>query len=493
MKRLISASLFLPIALLAQSSSQVGTATVEGETGPQAVSISGLTSSSDANSIVLQWTTSGAASSSASCGAEGALPDPAQAAVTSHELPVAGLSPSTGYTCTVCSNGACQNISPATASAPSSTPIIGVSFGAETAYNSTSPPAQNQGDTYYNTVSSDGVTYVVTDDTTYGFGGSGSVNSAMMVSKFTSLSPLIGQNVNTLEGFGNAEGGPSGSGLSSKLSGLISFDGCLFGAVGYQNENDSGNYNQQYYGNIIRSCDHGATWTNIQGTNSANGTIPSPYTTTSWPGTTPTNFASPNWVMYGADDGTMGYTTANDRVQNANAYVYVISNGQTSSHTACWTDCDAYYLARTPRATLLANPGTTVWQFYTGGDGTQDGAWSTTQANATPILSNAAKLSLASIQYIPALNRYLLLTWYYPSGYGNTTTWEAYDAPAPWGPFTSVPVTNQPTGYGYYNPVPLQADALAATFSSTTMRVLFAGYWSGSEYSLQFATMTVQH
>lgn len=457
------------------------------------ISISGLTASPDANTVVLQWTTNLASNSTGSCGGEQAADNGVQTAVTSHEVVIAGLSPSTGYTCTAGSASTTQNVSATTTAQASSTPITGVTIGSVTAYNSTSPPAANGGDTFYNAVSNDGTTYVVTDDTTFGWTGQATVNTAMMVGKFTNLSPIVGANVNTLTGFGTTSSGPSGSGLSSKLSGLFPMGGCLLGAMGYQNEND-GTHNRQYYGGIIESCDHGATWTNLQGTNSSAGTIPSPYTTTSWPQTTPTSFASPAWVMMAADDGTNGYLVSTNRVLNANAFVYVISNGQTSGGNACWTGCDKYFLARTPRASMLANPGTTVWQFYTGtgGDGTQDAAWSTSQSAATAILTNTGDLSLASMQYFPALNRWLLLTWYYPGAYGDTTTWEAYDCSAPWS-CSSVAVTSQPTGHGFYNPVPLQADALAASSGTTTARILFSGYWAESLYNLQFATMTVSH
>src|SRR5690348_2812167 len=83
--------------------------------------ISGLTASPDANTIVLSWTTNYASSTQASCGGMNSLPDASQNSVTSHVMPVPQLTPSTSYTCTVCSGTACQNIGAMTTAVPAST------------------------------------------------------------------------------------------------------------------------------------------------------------------------------------------------------------------------------------------------------------------------------------------------------------------------------------------------------------------------------------
>lgn len=480
--------------------------------------ITGVTASPDANTVVLTWTTNDPSTSTASCGSEQAADNGSPeslACVTNHQAIVAGLSPSTAYNCTVQSGTEAQTIRATTTAYAPSTPITGVSLG-------TISNSDKCGDTFYNAESNDGTTYVAVDDTTCGLGANGSVNSAMMLAKFTDISSLAGVNVNGLSGYGEQSGGPPGSGLSSKISGVFAMAGDLFLAVGYQNQGDT-SVLPQYYGQITESADHGATWINMQGTHRPAGSFTRPYTVSMWPGSTPSNFASPNFVMYGADDGTLGYTVAANRVQNANAYVYVFSTAQISNGVSCWTNCDSFYLARVPRA-KLANLSPEDWQFYIGGDGTKDEAWtgvqgakranpspgdwqfygegdgtkveeearSPSKSNAAPIFTNPGELSYASFEYIPVLNRYLLLAFYFPQTYGtngNNVVWLAYDSPAPWGPFTLVSSIPNAT-YGYYNPVLLQADILAAPFTGTTARVLFGGY---QRYDLNWATITISH
>lgn len=478
--------------------------------------ISGVTASPDANTVVLTWTTNAPSTSTASCGGEQAADNGSPeslACVTNHQAVVAGLSPSTEYNCTVQSGLAAQTIRATTTAYAPSTPITAVSIGPVSNSN-------NCGDSFYNAKSNDGTTYVAVNDTTCGLGANGSVNSAMMLAEFTDISSLAGANVNGLSGYGDQSGGPPGSGVSSKISGGFAMAGKLFLALGYQFQ---GNLSvlPQYYGQITESPDYGMKWINMQGTHSSAGSFTSPYTVSMWPGSTPSNFGSPNFVMYGADDGTLGYTVAANRVQNANAYVYVFSTAQTSNGVSCSTNCDSYYLSRVPRAQLaylgpkdrrfytggngtreaawarppraeLADLSPANWEFYTGGDGTRDSAWSASQSEAVPILTNAGELSAASLEYIPVLNRYLLLAFYFPQTYGtngNNVVWLAYDSPAPWGPFTLVSSIPNTT-YGYYDPILLQADVLAAPFTGTTARVLFSGY---QKYFLNWATMTIFH
>jgi len=57
------------------------------------------------------------------------------------------------------------------------------------------------------------------------------------------------------------------------------------------------------------------------------------------------------------------------------------------------------------------------------------------------------------VAYLPALNRYVLVSWYYPSGNGHagkidTTEFAFYESPKPWGPWSRIKVIrNQPQGW----------------------------------------------
>lgn len=466
--------------------------------------ISALAESPDANSVLLSWTTNVPANTSASCGGLNAPYDASQNSVTSHQIPVPQLAPSSGYTCRVCSSGTCQTISASTAAYAASTPITGISFGTIFNYNTTpTPPHTMTGDTFWNTKSSDGINYILAGDTT-GYNGNPDCYSPGLIGKLTSTSPIVAADVNPLSGYGpGCVPNASAGNLRPHPVGLMSMAGKLFMTWGIQTQCNGVDTCPWFYGSMIFSPDHGLTW-NTQtspATFTTTGGLNSPYTARMWPNGPPYYDAS-QFVMQGADDGTLGYATASNRVLNANAYIYGISGVVTGTGSGS-SAADSYSLWRVPRS-QIADLKPSEYQFYVGGDGTQPSAWSSTQTSAASILTNDCNganlpatpgcLGEASVQYVPALNRYLLVTYYWVNGVGTAahTKVLAYDAPAPWGPFTLVTTVDYPT-QGYYDHIILQADALAATFSPTTMRVVLTGQFSTANYNMFYSTITVAH
>jgi hypothetical protein len=252
---------------------------------------------------------------------------------------------------------------------------------------------------------------------------------------------------------------------------------------------------QQNAGQIAWSPDKGQTWNNFQTPMVFNpmGNPTSPPSASMF-GASPSAFGAAAFVMYGADDGTLGYTAAVNRHDNANAYIYLIANeGAWNGGGPTNGGGNAYYLARVPRA-KISRLRAGDYQYYVGGDGSLDTGWTSTQANAQPILSNYGELGTANVQYVPALNRYLLLTFFYPRGAGNPgttydTTWLVYEAPHPWGPWSLVNSTHWPT-QGYYNPVILN-DTID---HGVTPTLLFTGdFFDGgtASYQMYMSTMTI--
>jgi hypothetical protein len=361
------------------------------------------------------------------------------------------------------------------------------------------------GDTFVNTISNDGINYLGGGDTS-GYSGAPICSYTTILAKFTSLSPPTATNVNTLNGLGGGCADlPKDGNLSPKPVGLLSVGGTLFMTLTNATQAGGSGIGLFKYGSMMVSLDHGATWINQSSRciSTSTGLINSPYTTRLWPNGPP-YFDASTFVMHGADDGTLGYTTAANRVLNANVYVYGISNALASGGgIAAWNNGDAYYLWRVPRSEIIdLNPS--EYQFYRGGDGTQDNAWSSTQSSAVAIITNdgnsanlpanPGELSDATVQYIPALNRYLLITYFYPLGNGSAanSTWLAYESPTPWGTWTPITVSFINT-VGYYGAFILQSDALSATSSPTTMRLFFADNFEGPDYNMFYATMTVNH
>ncbi len=484
----------------------VSSSTASSSSGPTAT-ISSLSAGSDANTIVLSWNTDIAANTSASCGSHNSLYDASQDSVTSHLIPVPGLLPSTGYACQACSNGTCQSINATTMAYATSTPITGITISTPTNYNTTSPlpPYKMYGDSFVNTISNDGINYLGGGDTT-GYSGAAPCSYTTILAKFTSLSPPTAANVNTLSGLGAGCTGLSNDGnLSPKPVGLLSLGGILFMTLTNGTQAGGSGIGLFKYGSMMFSPNHGATWNNQSApcVSTSNGMINLPYTTRLWPNGPP-YFDASTFVMQGADDGTLGYTTAANRVLNANVYIYGISNALASGGgVAAWNNGDAYYLWRVPRSQMI-NLNPSGYQFYTGGDGTQDSAWSSTQSSAVAIItnegnranlpSNPGELSDATVQYIPALHRYLLITYFYPLGNGKAlnSVWLAYESPTPWGTWTPITVSFINT-VGYYGAFILQSDALSATSSPTTMRLFLADNFEGPAYNMFYATMTVNH
>lgn len=455
--------------------------------------IQGIYFSPSAYTIYASWTTANASSSNLSCGTTfgtyniAAVDNGIQTSVTSHWAIVAGLIPSTTYYCQATSLGVTLNFKTITTAIPSSTPLISVTWGTPTK----PVDGQNNGDTYYNCLSNDNITYVAADDTTILFGTT-SINANMSFNKFTSESPLTGTLINGLQNFGGFASCNGDDTRSPKIGGMYCDNGIIYVAYGRQYNSACTGYPTggtngiftQTAGSILKSIDHGVSWSNFQSPSSYNsdGSVPSPTTSNMFGSST--LGAAASFVSYGPDPGT----GLGARIDNQDAYAYLVSSDTN------WDNGNDEYLIRIPRQSLPGLDSTKV-QFYNGGaDGSLDTSWSSSAASASPILTSTGKLGFTAMQYMPSTGRYLMLTWYYPvvNTFTNTT-WVTYEAPHPWGPFTAIDTTSWPTG-AWYNPVPLVRSAANATANGTPFTVLFSGNFQtifGSPNYYQLYTMTM--
>lgn len=206
--------------------------------------------------------------------------------------------------------------------------------------------------------------------------------------------------------------------------------------------------------------------------------------------TTDTLMSALSPIMGCPDDGTIEPGPDKCRVDNMDAYVYAVD---AAGYTFNGSNL---YLARVPRA-KLSNLVGTDWQFYVGGvDGSLDGAWSASPINQIPILSSAGKISITTVQYMPASGRYVMMEWYYPSTtVTNNVTWTTYEAAHPWGTWNLID-THSWTPGGFYNPSILQQSAMDATLGGTPMTLMFSGDYTtccgaGGFYHLFTAPMTL--
>jgi Alpha-L-arabinofuranosidase B, catalytic/Domain of unknown function (DUF4185) len=437
-----------------------------------AISISNVSWNASATTVQVSWQTSVASDSVLRCGtASGsytfnAVDNGTQSSVTSHSGIVAGLQARTSYVCQAQSRTASGPLGSAivnvtTAAEPNSTPITGLAIGGFTPYNANGQ--QMDGDTFYNCISNDSTTYVTLDDSN-GFGLGMPGGSNQMLGKLISESPALGADVNFLPSYGTAGGHAGSDNLGAKASGLYCHGGNIY-MITERVGSYAGNGAVQHLGaQIIKSPDHGQSWSNFQypSTYNVSGSMTYPADATMFG--SHTLFGASAFIIYGADDGSSGY-----RVDNADAYTYIMGND------GYWNNGNALYLARIPKA-KLPNLNPSDITYYVGGDGNSDAAWASSIARIQPILSADGHLSEPAIQYVPALNRYLLFEWYYPNNIqcspanSANSQWITYEAPHPWGPWNLIDTRNWPT-QGYYNPVPLQRSAL----SGTTMTLMSTG------------------
>lgn len=416
---------------------------------------------------------------------------------TSGQRVVAGLQPSTTYYCEISysTGDAPFNFTAHTADPMPSTPITGLSFGSISRYNAINPANQMDGDTFYNCKSSDGSTYLSTDDT-YGWQESGqptSFYSPLSLVKFTSENPLAGITISQFQNYGQGGVATGPDNRSQKNGGVFCMAGKIFMLIGRQLNQATGGMGTntaytQNAGQMIWSPDHGATWNNFQNPSNfiANGNPTTPLTATMFPGV-PGQFGSATFVMYCADKGNLGYMDTCNLADNANAYVYLMAND------GYWDSGNVLFLARVPRA-KMSRLQPSDYQFFVGGDGLNDSNWTSDQTQAQPVLSNPGKLGEPNVQYIPSLNRYLMLTFSYPKGLavGNSQAqnclWLAYESPHPWGPWTLVNTTQWPT-QGYYNPV-----ILNDSIDGGSPTIMFTdNFWNWPNYQMFTTTMNIQH
>lgn len=295
---------------------------------------------------------------------------------------------------------------------PAGPALTSITFGTPYKYNTGYPTKWVLSDTWGPTWADDGNIYTASDDTPNGWQGGGSSSNIMFSELSGYTSSLTGTLVNAMSQFGTeTQTGCNGSG-SFKTGGLLSDAGVL-----YLNVNCQGTTGAQTDGQLIKSSNHGTTWTPL-------------------PPSTAQNYASPMWtgpgkagwwpLQYGQDaacggeDGCSTYT-----------YWYATDNlRDESSHL---------YLARVSHANIGALDAT-LWEYSTGAN-----TWSSTIGSAVSLIDCTGCVSETGVQYLPHFGLYVMLEWYYTckctTGPYNDTTWAMYYAPHPWGPWTQFQTT----------------------------------------------------
>lgn len=299
----------------------------------------------------------------------------------------------------------------------------------------------SSGDVWSSTWADDGNLYSISDDTG---GWNGGCSSNFAVNEETGSDPLhlSGHSVNCMTAYGYP-GESQPNGYNWKAESIISVDGTLYASIG--NMIYAGGGHRQFIENstIIKSTDHGQTWTPSEQQNYSNPMF-------GFQG-----FA-PFFIQYGQDDSPA--STAD----GADHYVYAISNN------GYYNNGDQTILGRVARDKIGQLNGAD-WQFYRGGPGLDDSSWGSF-SQAKPLINDPEHLGSVQAQYDAPLHKYIAIPWYWTytlssSGYWQSSyvesVWNAYESPTPWGPwqrfkthsFTASAPDVSTYGQGWYGPI----------------------------------------
>jgi hypothetical protein len=254
-----------------------------------------------------------------------------------------------------------------------------------------------------------------------GFGKAGAGRN-LAFNRLTGDSPatLSGSMINTMDEYGKG-GQKEADNATWKVCGQECIDSVFYTFVSRNAYGkDSGDYwlrQTAFNSSLIKSTDRGLTWSRSAAEN---------YKGPMWPGP---SFGAPFFVHYGKNGGDV-------EQDGARRYVYAVSTN------GFWNDGDTYTLARIARR-KLPDMKAADWSYFTGGDGSQAKSWSARIAEARPILDLRTHCGQSGPCYIPALGAYLMVAWYNTEKMikwfePNEMRYDFYQAPHPWGPWTSV-------------------------------------------------------
>lgn len=349
-----------------------------------------------------------------------------------------------------------------------------LTLGSVFKYNSNYPTKFVDGDTWNSTTDSLG-NIIATANDFLGWQGGQSLN--LSINQFSdATTAMTGTMLNSMSAFG-AETQDGGDGFSTKTAGIISINGTVIISVMRQTVPATAGVYGRKDSQLVKATTYPySTWTPQPPSTAA------PFASPMFPGT---KFANPSFIQYAGAD-YQGNT-----VDNSNLYVYALSTD------GVWNNGSNMYLGRV-LISAIGNLSASDWSYYKSGDGMLDASWDSSIANAIPVLSSAGKLGFAGAQHVPALGKYYMIQWYYPSVVASgtldpsSTIWTVYEATHPWGPWTLNQTILWPTT-GLYSPA-----IIPKSISGNTMMLAAGGNFSGptqdpatGEYTLHLIPATV--
>jgi hypothetical protein len=208
--------------------------------------------------------------------------------------------------------------------------------------------------------------------------------------------------------------------FEGKSYGILAVEGVLYMWV------SPGSCAQNYTeARLALSQDYGATWTQAD-----------------WAFTKEEDLLVPTFLQFGK-----AYTGARDDF----VYSYFVNHAPGRGECLQIQKPGKIYLARVPKAQIMSQA---AYQFFAGFDAKGQPTWrtGTDPAQRKPVFTNAQGVGWnLSVSYNAGLQRYLLITEHTQSLVGN---FSLFDAPEPWGPWTTVDYSRQWGGFAstfYWN------------------------------------------
>ena len=211
----------------------------------------------------------------------------------------------------------------------------------------------------------------------------------------------------------------SGEGFTRKPTGMLCHDGSIYLAV----QDLRIDFNEAPAATIARSDDHGLTWT--------------------WDTAEPMFHDHTFTTIWFADYGRDGEHSPDPGY----AYAYGLDGNWRDSFDDSVPDPTELFLARVP---LDSVQDASTWEYFEGEPGAEEVSWTADVDAKRPVLvddrvvhpssqgsesgqtvgaTNLSVLSQGGVTYLPRLDRYIYTSW-------TELTFEFYEAPMPWGPWT---------------------------------------------------------
>jgi hypothetical protein len=284
----------------------------------------------------------------------------------------------------------------------------------------------SHGDVWACTWADDDEIYSASDDTS---GISQAANSNLAINKLSGRPPQhTAVTINPMCDYGS-HGWREGHD-TWKANGLVSVDGVLYLGVSQHSSayDYPDNLQRVYDASIVKSSDHGVTWSEKR--KAGDAMFPGP------------RFATPFFVQFGKD-----YQDAMDE------YVYAVSNGNF------WNNGNYMTLGRVRRDRIGALDSRD-WEYFSGVSPKNIPYWSKDLIQAHRdsnggIFKFRGQTSMTGVQYNPAVERFILAQWAYTDLDSDRpwdlTTLYLFEAPKPWGPWKWFHVEEN-WGVSFYNP-----------------------------------------